>query len=468
MTEITVPRLNSVDDRYVVLEWLVQDGAAVTSGQPVAVLETSKAAAEIDAVADGVLYQRVAVGAECAVGQALAAIHPPTHAPVPTDALAPTDAPVRTDPLAPTDAPASTCAPVPTDPSDLSDAPVPNRALLPAQADTDAALDAAPPFLLTEPARRAAERHGVTRDQLASLGRSTLRESDVTALVQARDAAQPPSDVAPPPVSAAHSPGDAAPLLDGSVRVTLSRNQIAVRAAVEKSHREIPAAYAGVDVQVDAALELARQQSRATRSMTGLTELVVLAVARQRAQFPEMFATPGAGNTLRLPATADIGTTMDTGTTMGTGATMGTGGGLFVPVLRDVESLSLLEVARGLMALRRRTMAGTLGAEDLNGPGIVVALNNSSGVRMALPVVFPGNVACLSLCAPQPALELTPEGQVRAVQQVHLGLAYDHRFVNGLAAGRFLAALRQAIEDPRPLVTGDDPAHPVPIRKGIR
>ena len=53
MTEIVVPKLNANDTTYTLVEWLVPPGATVGAGDPVATVETSKAAEELPSPADG-------------------------------------------------------------------------------------------------------------------------------------------------------------------------------------------------------------------------------------------------------------------------------------------------------------------------------------------------------------------------------------------------------------------------------
>jgi 2-oxoglutarate dehydrogenase E2 component (dihydrolipoamide succinyltransferase) len=373
--EIAVPRLNSVDDSYLLLEWLVADGTAVESGQPVAVVETSKAAADIEAAADGVLRHRLAAGKECLVGQVLAVIGTAADGEVVGG----------------------------------------GGSVAGGAADVRAQTADGGELVVSDRARRLIEQHGITAEQLLATGRSVIREADVLALVDA--------------VGRADEVGSAEV-------VELSANQSAVRAAVEKSHREIPAAYAGLSVDVDAALAYAQAQSRAVRAMVGITEIVVRALALQRPFFPLMFATLTADGSLRIPPVADVGITMDAGA------------GLFVPVLRDVAAQPLAGLAAELMRIRRKAMTGRFTADELACPNIVVALNNANSIALAVPIVFPGNVACLSLTAPQRVVELNDSGGVHAVQRIHLGLSYDHRVVNGREAGLFLAALKEAIEEP--------------------
>jgi 2-oxoglutarate dehydrogenase E2 component (dihydrolipoamide succinyltransferase) len=69
-----VPTLNSNDQAYLLLEWLVQEGATVGADDAVAVVETSKATEEITAGQAGVIRIRVPAGRECAPGETIACL----------------------------------------------------------------------------------------------------------------------------------------------------------------------------------------------------------------------------------------------------------------------------------------------------------------------------------------------------------------------------------------------------------
>ncbi|GAB3897974.1 hypothetical protein GCM10027612_55240 [Microbispora bryophytorum subsp. camponoti] len=65
----------------------------------------------------------------------------------------------------------------------------------------------------------------------------------------------------------------------------------------------------------------------------------------------------------------------------------------------------------------------------------------------AVPIVFPGQTCALSLTAPRP--EVVQDGSGFAVRRfATVGLAYDHRFINGRDAAEFLGELRTALESP--------------------
>src|SRR5882672_6303005 len=68
MADLTIPRLNSNDETYVLVGWLVQDGQQVTAGEPVAQVETSKALEDLVAEVDGYLRHHLAEGSTCQPG----------------------------------------------------------------------------------------------------------------------------------------------------------------------------------------------------------------------------------------------------------------------------------------------------------------------------------------------------------------------------------------------------------------
>ncbi|GAA4219561.1 pyruvate/2-oxoglutarate dehydrogenase complex dihydrolipoamide acyltransferase (E2) component [Streptosporangium album] len=78
----------------------------------------------------------------------------------------------------------------------------------------------------------------------------------------------------------------------------------------------------------------------------------------------------------------------------------------------------------------------------------MVTLHADAAVIMAVPVVFPGQICALSLTAPHPEVVETRDGGFAVRKVVNLGLAYDHRYVNGRESAEFLGALRTALETP--------------------
>ncbi|MEO3807565.1 2-oxo acid dehydrogenase subunit E2 [Sphaerisporangium sp. B11E5] len=244
MTEIRVPKLNNNDAQYVLVEWIAKDGAPVRRGDPLAVLETSKATEEITAEGDGLLAHLLAEGADCEPGQLIARLSPtglppltlpaPDLSTVPESPAALTTVPgspagLSTEPGSPAglstgpgsavglttvpESPAGLSAVL--SPADLASLPASPAALvpadLPAGTGVPAPADAPPPGLdpggrpltgptgppapeggeplrppggpvITSKARALMERYGISDEAVRALGKKIVRESDVESL----------------------------------------------------------------------------------------------------------------------------------------------------------------------------------------------------------------------------------------------------------------------------------------------
>ncbi|MFG6192105.1 2-oxo acid dehydrogenase subunit E2 [Nonomuraea sp. JJY05] len=396
MAEIRVPKLNTNDSAYVLLEWLVADGAPVRGDDVVASVETSKTVEELVSGHDGILVQLVPAGADCTPGQPIAHVTPQTAQP----------------PALPAPAP-----PAPAPPAPVSGGPPALQA--PATGSGDALPSEVP--LITAPAQALMDELGIDPARVRALPVKVVRRADVERLAAA--GAPPPPAVAPTVAStSAGADGEAA--VGGSVR-GLSGNQRAVGRTVSLSHQTIPAAYTAIKVDVGKATAAARDLTKRLRKLVGLPDLLIAAVARLHQDFPLCFATLMDEGTAAVPDAPNVGVTIDLGT------------GLYVPVIRDAHGKGIEEIAGELAGFRRAAQRGEFRQEQFDGGNIVVTLHHDRDIVMAVPIVFPGQACALALTSPQ------REGE-RTVAVI--GLAYDHRLVNGRDAVLFLQALKEALE----------------------
>ncbi|MFI6799834.1 2-oxo acid dehydrogenase subunit E2 [Streptosporangium canum] len=391
MIEIRVPKLNNNDTVYLLVEWAAKDGQAVRAGEPLVVLETSKAAEELVAEEDGTLLCLLEAGAECAPGQVIARL------------------------LADGEAPPS---------------PAAEHGASPAAPDHE--------VVVTAPALRLMDERGISMEQVRALGRKVVRRADLESLDAPWAGPGNPVSVTLPTIAPGRASGPSASrtVPEGSGLIEPSRAQRRVAEVVEESHRDIPPAFTVMRVDVTDALGFARQETRRLRVLIGLPELLVRATGRLLDRFPLCFATPVDGRRARRAVSAEVGVTVDVG------------GGMFVPVVRDAGRRPLGEIAGDLTRFRRAALDGTFRERDLQGGNIMLTLHTDAAVVMAVPVVFPGQTCALSLAAPRPEVVETRDGGFAVRKVILLGLAYDHRFVNGRDSAEFLGALRTALESP--------------------
>jgi 2-oxoglutarate dehydrogenase E2 component (dihydrolipoamide succinyltransferase) len=132
------------------------------------------------------------------------------------------------------------------------------------------------------------------------------------------------------------------------------------------------------------------------------------------------------------------------------GIAVGAAEGLVVPVLRDADRLSIVEIEQGLKGFAKRAEAGTLSLEDLRGGTFTITNGGVFGSLLSTPVLNPPQVAILGLHK----TEMRPvalEGSVVIRPMMYTALTYDHRIVDGREAVQFLARVKELIEQPEDL-----------------
>jgi pyruvate dehydrogenase E2 component (dihydrolipoamide acetyltransferase) len=123
--------------------------------------------------------------------------------------------------------------------------------------------------------------------------------------------------------------------------------------------------------------------------------------------------------------------------------------GLLAPVVRDVPKLGVREIAAQTQDLKVRAHAGQLTSQDLSGGTFTISNLGAFGIDAFTPIINVPQCAILGLGR----IERRPmviADQIVPRHALTLSLTFDHRIVDGAPAARFLAVLRQAIENPGP------------------
>ncbi len=214
------------------------------------------------------------------------------------------------------------------------------------------------------------------------------------------------------------------------------RVQAAVAAAVTRA-LTIPAAFTAARVELDAALALLDLLS-ADGAVLDLPSLIVRAIALLRQDFPDLYGHMGTDGTFQPATGTHIAVTMDAGA------------GLFLPVVRDADRRGIDEIADELVGFRLNAVEGRFADEQLSGAAITVSLNIVEGITVVQPLIMPPQVCMISVGGLESQLRPGADGSPTVVRATTVGVAYDHRVVNGSAATRFLTALRDLLARPDP------------------
>ena len=129
------------------------------------------------------------------------------------------------------------------------------------------------------------------------------------------------------------------------------------------------------------------------------------------------------------------------------GIAVGSPRGLVVPILRNVDQMSLADIEKQIAEYGKRAQDGKLGIEDLTGGTFSISNGGVFGSMLSTPIINPPQSAILGVHATKdrPVVE---NGQIVIRPMNYLALSYDHRIIDGREAVLALVAMKEALEDP--------------------
>ena len=127
------------------------------------------------------------------------------------------------------------------------------------------------------------------------------------------------------------------------------------------------------------------------------------------------------------------------------GIAVDTDAGLIVPVIRDVDKKSLLQLSKDLSDVAAKARDRKVGLEDLKGGTFTISNQGGIGGAHFTPIVNKPEVAILGL-GRSVLKPVVREKKIEARLLMPIGLSYDHRVIDGGTAARFTVELLAAIE----------------------
>ncbi|WP_187355118.1 2-oxo acid dehydrogenase subunit E2 [Paenibacillus tengchongensis] len=263
-------------------------------------------------------------------------------------------------------------------------------------------------YTLSNQARAFAELHQFTAEELSSLNKKVIKLSDLEGLLAGRETAEPE-----------HMP--------------LSKNQKQVARTVTASYQSIPRAFLLMKVYCDGALAAMRELGARLDEFVGFGEVLPGMLSELRDEFPLLYGSLRDEETFLPAAEVNVGVTLDAGT------------GLYIPVIRQADLSSIERVTEVMAEYKYKALRGSFEGSDLTGGCITVSLNTNPDVISVLPIILPGQTGMISVGGVTKELALQ-DGEIVERSCVHLGLAYDHRVINGFYAVGFLTRLKERLE----------------------
>tara|TARA_Y100000389_G_scaffold189082_1_gene212412 strand:- start:417 stop:1673 length:1257 start_codon:yes stop_codon:yes gene_type:complete len=135
------------------------------------------------------------------------------------------------------------------------------------------------------------------------------------------------------------------------------------------------------------------------------------------------------------------------------GVAVGTDQGLVVPVVRDADKKSIIEIEREIFELGNKARSGKLSITDMQEGTFTVSNGGVYGSLMSTPILNPPQSGVLGMHK----IEKRPiviDDEISIRPMMYLALSYDHRIIDGKAAVTFLVRVKEGLEDPRRLLLG--------------
>lgn len=440
----TMPSLGADMDEGKLSEWLVAPGDHVARGDIVAVVETSKAAIEVECFHSGVVDQLlVDPGTVVAVGEPLARLRLAGAEAVPAGPPAPPSPATPQPPATPPSAAGPLALSLPAGPLirrlahslhvDLGAVHGTGRGGVITREDVRRAAAAptvrttsAPPadVRVSPYAARLAAQLGVDLGTVRGTGRdSAVRVDDVRAAAATPSLATAAAPVEAPAVTAP-------PTRNEAMRQAIAR-------LMARSKREIPHYYESTSIDVTGALAWVRERNRELPVDERIlpAALFLGAVAAAAVAVPELNGTWEDDRFVPGPA-VNLGV-----------AVALRGGGLATPVIADAASMDLVRIAARLRDVATRAKAGRLRGSEVSGATITVTNLGDLGVETVYGVIYPPQVALVGVGRPVDR-PWSVDGLLGVRTVVTVTLSADHRATDGHSGAMFLAAMSRAITRP--------------------
>jgi len=421
--DLKLPKLGEGSDSGVVVSVFVNEGDTITKDQTIIELENEKAVAAVPASAGGVVAKiHVKAGDKISIGQRILTLSGGSEAPAPA---------------APAAKPAVKAA------TPKRSEPEPEVADEAAETSEEESSEPVAAPVASPSLRRMARELGITLGKIRGSGPGgRIEMADVRTYIARLQSGAAKAKAAPPVGSPA--PGKPAteqidfskwgPVTKKSI--TPLRNVIARR--MWENWNAIPHVTQFDDADFSKLNELRKKFAAAYEakgSKLTLTPLILKAVATTLKKHPIFNSSlDEVANEIVLKDYIHLGIAVDTEA------------GLIVPVIRDVDKKSVLDLAKEIEVLAQKARDRKVSGDDLKGGTFTISNQGAIGGAHFTPIVNKPEVAILGLGrgALKPVVR---DGKVEARMMTPIALSYDHRVIDGGSAARFTVDLLAALQD---------------------
>ncbi|MFC4356193.1 dihydrolipoamide acetyltransferase family protein [Chryseomicrobium palamuruense] len=420
LEQIKMPQLGESVTEGTIEKWLVSPGDHVNKYDPLAEVNTDKVTAEIPSSFTGVIKELIAgEGETLAVGEVVCTIE--TEGGSAEESQKTPAAPEVKEEPKQQETPAS---------APKVDRPKNKNARY-------------SPAVLTM-----ASEHGIDLEQVEGSGREgRITRKDLQKLIDSGSiptAAQRPKESHPEsmtqteaPASTPAAPKQDIPSLPGDVEIPVTGIRKAIAANMLRSKHEAPHAWTMIEVDVTNLVSYRDSIKNEFKQKEGFNvtyfAFFVKAVAQALKEFP-MMNSMWAGDKIIQKKAINIS------------IAVATEDALYVPVIKDADEKTIKGIAKEINELAGKVRAGKLKSEDMQGGTFTVNNTGSFGSVQSMGIINYPQAAILQVESIVKRPVIMEGGMIAPRDMVNLCLSLDHRVLDGLVCGRFLARVKEILE----------------------
>ena len=414
--EVQVPQLSESVAEATLLQWHKKVGEAVARDENLIDIETDKVVLELPAPAQGVIVEIVrGDGSTVVAGEVIARID--------------------------TEATASVAAPA----GAASTAPAPQAAAAPAAAATAATSSGS---IAMPAAAKMLSENNLSADAVSGTGKDgRVTKGDVINTLSQPKPASSSVPAAAAPAARAALPTVAVPTSvdlgdrpEQHVPMSRLRARIAERLLESQSTNEILTTFNEVNMQpvMDLRNKFKDKFEKEHGVKMGFMSFFVKAAVAALKKYPVLNASID-GNDVVYHGYFDIG------------IAVGSPRGLVVPILRNVDQMSIADIEKKIGEFGQKAKDGKLTLDDLTGGTFSISNGGVFGSMLSTPIINPPQSAILGVHATKDRA-VVENGQIVIRPMNYLAMSYDHRLIDGREAVLGLVAMKETLEDPARLL----------------
>lgn len=127
--------------------------------------------------------------------------------------------------------------------------------------------------------------------------------------------------------------------------------------------------------------------------------------------------------------------------------------GLVVPVLRNVEDMTLAQIEQAIISYAVKANENRLSIEDITGGTFTISNGGVFGSMLSTPILNPPQSGILGMHTIKQR-PMVVDGEITVLPMMYLALSYDHRIIDGREAVQFLVTIKDMLEEPSRMLIG--------------